>query len=157
MEDSSFKKSCICHLSSFFHCSGFHSFYFLLLFPIFTTLPFIDSFLLSFSFVCYFSFLQPFEYDFFQKQNNKRNLKKTHSYTSKFFSLFCFLTVVCLPKQYYKSNSTPVNRLQDWFSSTLSHRGCHIINTDLYYSLVANIHKCQYAGSLQLVKIHEAI
>lgn len=88
-----------------------------------------------------------------------KETEKSHlgcNFTS-FFPFFFPLIVVCLPKQYYKSNSTPVNSLQDWLSSTVSHRSCRIINTDLYHSLVANIHKCQYTGFLLPVKIHGAI
>lgn len=103
-------------------------------------------------FSCYFSSIQPSKSLFFL-------FLKTQQYKKGKITprLFQFFIVVCLPKQYYKSNSAAVNRQQDWSSSAVSHRGCHIINTDLYCSLRANIHKCQYASSLMPVKIHEAI
>lgn len=56
-----------------------------------------------------------------------------------FFSSFP-LKVVCLTKQHHKSNSTAVNRLQNWLLPVWSPRNGHIINTDLYCSQVANIH-----------------
>lgn len=118
---------------------------------------FIDSFRLILFSVFFPSCLSSSEH-FFWKATTIKETEKSHlGCKPPPPSPFVSLIVVCLPKQYYKSNSRPVNRLQDWLSSTLSHRGCHIINTDLYCSLEANIHKCQYAGSLKPVKIHGAI
>lgn len=80
------------------------------------------------------------------KETEKSHLRDKFFFFSSFLPHFCFLHSRLSSKQYYKSNSTAVNRLQDWFSSTLSHRGCHIINTDLYHSLATHIHRCQYAA-----------
>lgn len=68
------------------------------------------------------------------------NLTLTRSIFFLSLSLSLSLRVVCLTKQHYKSNSTAVNRLQNWLSPASSPRNGRIINTDLYCSQVANTH-----------------